>query len=215
MIHVAGPGEETGDHLVRAPTSRSDSSPAARPPRTLLSYLVVFGIVGLAVIFGLVWIVGHPYWVSAPGKAPIGTAFAADQPAGVTCSAGASFPSDGCQAGHFAYTIDIGSSTVNFGGVAFEVTTHSGSVYNATGGLGFTVLSRQGVVVAQFMTNGGGMAMNSSWIYGPGTSESTGVATTDTIVIDMGTANPHGLNLEFVAIGLGPYSGATQPLKLP
>jgi hypothetical protein len=36
-----------------------------------------------------------------------------------------------------------------------------------------------------------------------------------TIVIDMGTTNPTGTGLSFVAIGTGSYSGTSSPLALP
>jgi len=36
-----------------------------------------------------------------------------------------------------------------------------------------------------------------------------------TIVIDMGTGNPSGLGLTFVAIGTAGYSGTTSPVALP
>ncbi len=85
----------------------------------------------------------------------------------------------------------------------------------ATAGHGFSILNSNGTVVAQYAAVGGSMGMSSDWTLGSGVTDGTPLNTTDSIVIDMGTQNPTGLGLQFVAQGMQSYTGTTNALALP
>jgi hypothetical protein len=56
---------------------------------------------------------------------------------------------------------------------------------------------------------------STGWTYTAPTGSSSSLTNLYTIVIDMGTVNPTGTGLTFVAIGTGSYTGTTTPISLP
>jgi hypothetical protein len=90
-----------------------------------------------------------------------------------------------------------------------------GAIAVVPGGLGFTILNVNATVVAQYAASGGEMSMSSGWTYAMGSSSSTPLLVTDTIVIDIGATDPSGSQLQFVAVGTGYYDGTTSPVTLP
>jgi len=150
---------------------------------------------------------------------PIGSAFAVGNPVLGQCSAGDSFAVNGCNAGDYTYTLTIEISSVEFGNVLFTVRTASGSNYTVLPGSGgFSIVAITGEVAAQTNSTqmGNTLWMSTNWFtYGPGYVPSYPLTSIDTILIDMGKANPTGLGLTFVVFGSGNYSGSTPPLALP
>jgi archaeal type IV pilus assembly protein PilA len=184
--------------------------------------LVAITVVLAAVLYVLISGLTH-----GPGSTPIGSAFTAGLPAGSSaakCPTGDTYAANGCLAGDYTYTLTIESSTVNFGSVLFEVKTATGAVDVAASVGGFSVLSISSVVVAQMTTATTTLAMTSTFGTFSGVATACNGATCSstspltsiyTIVIDMGTGNPTGTGLSFIAIGTGSYSGTTSPVALP
>lgn len=169
---------------------------------------------------------------------PIGSAFAAGNP---TSSTGAQTTPVACPmesgtldlasnylaTGHYVFTLTVESSDILMSSGLFEVETSAGATDVATGGGGFYVVNIAGVAVAaSCVSSGGGIKMSSpfSTYYnsagstqcnGALCSSSTPLANIYTIVIDVGTANPTGTGLLFVALGTNGYAGTTSPLSLP
>jgi hypothetical protein len=151
-----------------------------------------------------------------PGSTPIGTAFDPGNPTVGPCSSTDSFSADGCQgADHFAYRIAILGSALAIGDVWFAVHTSTGGAAIVPDGLGFSILTENGALAAQYAVSAGEMSMSSGWGYASGVNASTALTTAYTIVIDMGTMDPSGQQLSFVALGIGTYSGTTSSLALP
>jgi flagellin-like protein len=165
------------------------------------------------------------------GSKPIGSAFSAGAPILSTCitSSAQTVPpvaatTGGCNPADYIYTLTVESSTISFGSALFEVKTSAGAIYTPAAGSahdGFAILNIAQQVVAIAVT-AGAMAMGSALSnFGP-TGEcnsaicasSTSLTTIYTIVIDMGTTNPGGTGLNFVAIGNAGYTGTTS-LGLP
>jgi hypothetical protein len=203
------------------PPYGSYSPGPAGPPRsspTVTVVVVVLLVVTAATILG-----GFEYGALAgrgfchcPGSTPIGTAFLTGEPTPGRCPVGGTFLSGGCQGpADFYYRVSIIESTITFGSAWFFVQSSSGSIDVATSGQGFTILTGSGAVAAQYAADAGSMGMTSDWTFGSGVADSTPVVTTDYIVIDMGTQNPTGLGLEFVAHAMEGYTGTTNPLPLP
>jgi hypothetical protein len=155
---------------------------------------------------------------TGPGSVPLGSAFAAGNPVGGTCSSNAT-PAVACaNSTDFAYTLTIEQSAVDLGSVLFEVTTPTGAIYSNVGPAEFSLVGFPGILVAEStLPAGSGLAMSGTWSeYGVDYSASSPMLNTFTIVIDMGQSAPTtGLGLTFVAIGIGGYSGTTAPLTLP
>jgi archaeal type IV pilus assembly protein PilA len=174
--------------------------------------LVAITVVLAAVLYVLISGLTH-----GPGNSPIGSAFSAGAPISSKCAAGGTFATTGCLAADYVYTLTIESSTVTFGSVLFEVKTSTGTITTITGPGGFSILPISGAPVAQFaVATGGAMAMTSTgWTYTAPTGSSSSLTNLYTIVIDMGTVNPTGTGLTFVAIGTGSYTGTTTPISLP
>jgi len=151
-----------------------------------------------------------------PGASAIGNGFKAGNPTLGQCPGGDTFAANGCDGPtHSYYQIRIVASSVTFGEVWLQVLGTNGAPYVAPGGLGFSVLSQGGVVLAQYGTTGGILAMTSGWMYAPGISNATALSTACSLAIDMGTGNPAEQGLGFVAFGTGSYSGTTATLALP
>jgi len=132
------------------------------------------------------------------------------------CPAGDNFTENGCAAGEYVYTLTIESSVIQLDEILFHVSTGSGGNYIATGTSGFSILNLLGVVLAQFSGPSGLMSMTPSWsTYSAGASPSTPLLTTDSLLIDMGTANPHNQGYLVYADGTGSYTGITSGLTLP
>jgi len=139
-----------------------------------------------------------------------GVEFALGDPVPGTCPSAGTFATTGCLAGDFVYTIAIAGSVVTFGNVLFHIETLGGTVYVATGGEpGFSILNSTGVIATQYTAPGGVMAMTSGWTYSAGTNASTLLTSLYTILLDMGTLDPHGQGYSFVALGTGSFSGTT------
>jgi flagellin-like protein len=165
------------------------------------------------------------------GSKPIGSAFSAGAPTVSTCAAGSAqtiplvaATTGGCNPVDYIYTLTVESSTINFGSAQFEVKTSTGAIYTPAAGSahdGFAILNIGSQVVAITVT-AGAMAMSAVFSnYGPSgecnsavCATSTPLTTIYTIVIDMGTSNPAGTGLSFVAVGASGYSGTTS-LALP
>jgi hypothetical protein len=131
------------------------------------------------------------------------------------CPAGTAFPVDGCSAGDFAYRLTVESADIPFGEIRCNVTTNTGSAYVATAGQsGFTIENATGAVVAQYSAYGGPMTMTSTWTYRLGSSATTVLTSLYTVLVDVGSANPHDHGYVFHAVGTGAWSGTTS-LSLP
>jgi hypothetical protein len=152
---------------------------------------------------------------SGPTEIPLGTAFAAGNPVRSVCPTGDTYALEGCTAGDYTYTLTVETSTLNLSSVLFEVTTSNGGVYSISTEGGFSIVNISGLVVAQSSPSTE-LAMLAPWsTYNPPASSGTPLTSLDTIEIDMGTANPAGDDLYFIAAGTGNYSGTTAPLALP
>jgi archaeal type IV pilus assembly protein PilA len=199
--------------------------------------LVAITVVLAAVLYVLISGLTH-----GPGSTPIGSAFSAGNPvssnsygssaAASTCPASAALTAASTTAseiksGDYTYTLTVESSTITFASALFEVKSATGSVLTATGGAGFYIMTVGGITAAcTSVGSGGALAMTATFasyngiatVCNGGTTScttSTSLTSIYTIVIDMGTANPTGTGLSFVAVGTGSYSGTTSPLSLP
>jgi hypothetical protein len=203
--------------------SQYSGTPLPRPqeaPKRDNTLLVV-----LVVVVGLVLVIAFGAWVDlrvsedwpgGPGMTPIGTAFDIGNATNGTCPAASTFLVDGCSGPtHFYFRLAIHASTVAFGDVWFIIHASSGAIENTPGALGFTILSANGTVAAQYAVSGGELAMSSGWTYTSATTASSPLTTAYSIVIDMGTTNPFAQELQFSALGTGGYSGTTGFLTLP
>jgi hypothetical protein len=154
-----------------------------------------------------------------PGLTPIGTAFSAGSPVPGNCSSSMVLAMACARAGDFDYTLSVYQSTLTLASVEFEVCTPTGTVFANLGQGEFSLVTISGVVVAYTPVPVlAGLAMATTWTnYGGAYSPSSVLsAASFTIVIDFGqTAPTTGLNLTFVAVGVGSYSGTTVPLLLP
>ncbi len=175
--------------------------------------LVAITVVLAAVLYVLISGLTH-----GPGNTPIGSAFTVGSATPSTCKTGSTYATNGCLGGDNIYTLSIASSTVTFGSVQFEVKDSAGAVVALTKGVGgFSVLTITGTVAAQSGAASATMAMTGTFATYPSTATpSTSLTSLYTIVIDMGTAPaPGGQGYTFVALGIGSYSGSTNPVSLP
>ncbi len=157
------------------------------------------------------------------GSKPIGSAFSAGNPISGKCPTGNTYAlvtmtvtTYGCLAADYTYTLTVETTGANFGSVLFEVKTATGAIDTTAGANGFTVLTVGSLVAAQsaasttlamtavFSTFNTNAVCNSNTC-----STSTPWSSIYTIMIDMGTVNPVGTGLSFVAVGTGGYSGTT------
>jgi len=192
-------------------------APQGASPVVTIVVVVVVALSAAAILggYGYGVLLGRGF-CHCPGSIPIGSAFVPGDPTVGQCLPLGTFVVTGCQGPNdFFYRVSIIDSTINFGAAWFFVETAAGAVEAIPSGLGFTVLTEKGMVAAQYAVAGGSMGMSSDWTYASGVSDSTPVNTTDYIVIDMGTQNPRGLGLEFLAQGMGSYTGTTNSLGLP
>jgi len=199
-----------------------------RPGRGVSPIIATILLVAITVVLAAVLYVLIAGLTGGPTSTPIGGAFTASHPGSGFCAAGnaqtlgAAPITGGCVAGDFIYTLAIESSRIAFGNVLFKVMTTAGSPFTGGGATAsFAVLDLATHVVAISVT-GPTIAMSSKWLgYGPTSTAPTYTDTTPLtnqylIVIDAGSATPlTGKGLEFVAIGVGSFSGATAPLQLP
>ncbi len=133
-----------------------------------------------------------------------------------TCPSTDTFSENGCAAGEFAYHVTIETSVVLLGDIRFEVQSSASVNYVATGTSGFAILNSSGIVLAEFQAPNGLMSMTESWsTYSGGVNPSTPLTTIDTLLIDMGTANPHDQGYWVYADGTGSYAGTTSAEELP
>jgi hypothetical protein len=133
-----------------------------------------------------------------------------------TCPASGTFAVEGCSPGEFTYSLLIESSDVQFGDVRFHAETSAGGNYSATGASGFSILNLSGTVLAQYTAAGGLMSMSVDWgNYLAGVTPSAILLTTDSLLIDMGSANPHGQGYLVFANLTAPYTGYTATQELP
>jgi archaeal type IV pilus assembly protein PilA len=187
--------------------------------------LVAITVVLAAVLYVLISGLTH-----GPGSTPIGSAFTAGNPISSTTTGGAAAACSTIGAAstiatfvptaHYLYTLTVETSTISMSSALFEVKTSTGAVDTAA--LGFYIVNVGGTVVT--CANGLTGAMTSTMgFFSSGATACNGAACTTsspltsiyTIVIDMGTTNPTGTGLSFVAIGTGSYSGTSAPLSLP
>ena len=171
---------------------------------------------------GRVNVTGQPFYgtiVFRYNETPLGTAFAVGNPSSGNCPSGYTYAANGCQAGDFVYRITVEVSAVDFGNVLFSVKTDTGSNFTLpTGPGGFSVLNLTGAVAAQVnpIPADHPMTMTAGWtVYGDSLNSTSRIVYLDTILLDMGTLSTSGEGLTFVATGVGPYSGTTEPLALP
>ena len=203
----------TMPNLPRPPKSQS---PVRRSVWISISAVVVI----LVIVVGL-FVVGVIHFSQTQGTpgpcngcgAP---PFAIGAPLAGTCPTGDNFTDNGCSAGEYVYTLTIESSVILLDEILFHTSTDSGGSYIATGTSGFSILSLQGVALAQFSGPSGLMSMTSGWsTYSAGSSPSTPLLTTDSLLIDMGTVSPHDQGYLVYANGTGLFAGTTSPLELP
>ncbi len=166
---------------------------------------------------GAILEVQYNHAVGCPGtsRTPIGSAFGTENPVGTTCPSGDTYAENGCRAGDYVYTLTVAQSTVNLSSVLFEVDRASGQPDVLASDGGFSVLNVSGMVVAQSSPSLT-LEMLVAWTtYHPPAGPGTALTPVDTIEIDMGTSDPAGDGLQFVATGIGDYGGTTSPLPLP
>ena len=211
--------QTTGSSLTQGPTDTISFS--AKDGRYNFT---VAQVLGFNPTPGTGWVTvnGHDVPVNisfGPSEIPIGTAFSAGNPVLAQCPAGYSFADEGCNAGDYTYSLAIEYSTVLFGSVLFTVKTAAGGNYSVLPSSGgFSVLSPSGHVTAQTNSTemGNELWMNTNWqTYASGVSPSSPLNSLDSILIDVGTADPAGLGLAFVVYGDGGYAGSTSPISLP
>jgi hypothetical protein len=129
------------------------------------------------------------------------------------CPAGDTFAVNGCLAGDYTYTLPIEISYLAYNGIGLGVDRGgpgSGN-YTLTGAGGFSILQENGTVAAQeALANGQPMYMNQPWtIFGPGVTTADLPASGETILLDMGPANPTGLGLTLELSPSGTFFGPT------
>jgi hypothetical protein len=200
-----------------------DAAPEAVPKS-----LKIVGAGGMAAILllGLVLVgvipLPHTEFESCAGCPPCPTCspppIGLGTPLASTCTSNETFAATGCSPGEYVYRIAIEYSSLTFGGVRFNIETAAGTVYVATTGeAGFSMLYLGGQVAAQYSARGGVMSMTSDWkyTYPTVTNDSTPLnGDLFTILIDMGTMNPHGQGYVFVPVPPGAYTG-TANVTLP
>lgn len=177
---------------------------------------------GLAVAVAFLWgvIPGLPHGTPNPSagiETPITGAgtFEVGNPSQGRCSSVDSYAGQGCRAGDYAFTMTIESSVVELDNVLFKVTDSAGTVVTAATLGGFTILNATDAVQAQSSARTT-LSMDSSWAtYAPGISGSTPLTNLDSILVDIGSGNPAGSALEFVASRIDGYTGNTSVLTLP
>ncbi len=163
------------------------------------------------------------------GSKPIGGAFSAGNPVSGKCPTGNSYAlvtmtttTYGCLAADYIYTLTVETTGAAFGNTLFEVKTATGAIDTTAGANGFTVLTIGSLVAAQSPASTT-LAMTATFgtfntvattCNGNLCSGSTPWSSIYTIMIDMGTVNPVGTGLSFVAIGTAGYSGTTS-ISLP
>jgi hypothetical protein len=199
------------------------SSPpqASRNPdvftRRRIALIASAAVIALVLVF--VWLIPlltHSSPANGCDTLDCGPYFAVGNVHGASCPSEGSFASTGCALGQRAYNITIEGSTIKFGQILFHVETPNGTTYDALGGdTGFSVLNASGTIVAQFLAPGGSLAMTSGWTYTKGTSGSTFLGNTYSILVDLGTTYTVGEGLSFIAIGTGAFGGSTSGLTLP
>ena len=176
--------------------------------------LVAITVVLAAVLYVLISGLTH-----GPGSTPIGSAFSTGTPVASTCTAGFTLAANGCIGGHFIYTMAVGTSTVTFGSVLFQVKTPAGAVFANVGVASFAVMPIAGAPSATYMVAAAaGLSMTSGgWtVYAAGVSSSTPLTSLYTIIIDTGAASSiSGLGYTFNALGTGSYGDSTSPVTLP
>jgi len=149
-----------------------------------------------------------------------GPAFFVGDPVGPELCNLSNPPPIGCfSPNDYIYTLSVETSTTEFGQVLFNVTDLNGTTINVYPTGGFTIVNASGQEVAVFTVEAGGqlrVSEESSWTY---FTASTGVSAhsflddEDTIVIDMGSANPGGRGYWFVPTLTVP--GGVASLALP
>ena len=116
------------------------------------------------------------------------------------------------------YTIPVGTSSVTFGSVLFEVKTAQGATYVNGAAASFAIEQINGTAAAySTVAAGAGLAMSASWgTYQAGITSSTGLTSLYSIVVDMGTtSSTTGQGYTIIALGTGSYGDATSPTSLP
>ncbi len=162
------------------------------------------------------------------GSKPIGSAFSAGSAVlfKEPVAAANTYAAAGClgtavATDDYCYSLTVETTGATFGNVLFEVKTSSGAIDLAASAGGFSVMTISGTVAAQMTPASTTLAMTSTFGYYGGAicnsatcGPSTPWSSIYTIVIDMGSGNPAGTGLSFVAIGTAGYSGTTA-LALP
>jgi hypothetical protein len=193
--------------------------------------LILLGWIGLAAVLTVVvgLVVAPALYPTPPVSYPCNAGncgdsdamFGIGNAAGPFGCTGVSAPKVGCVSeGGFAFNVTIESSTVTFDSVLFKVMEPGDRVYVAPGGAGVNILTRSGHSAASFnLTGGGPIAMEGAgnWTYSNASlpdSGSTPLTTSYSIVVDVGTANPAGLDLTLVAESAGSENWGSQSLAL-
>jgi hypothetical protein len=225
---MSGPPSNSTDDHRRAGAVRevptSDYPP--RPPRArrrtpraawigLGSVVVIVGLLAILVATGVLPLFRtqqspQPCPPCTPPPLAIGPALPG------TCAGASTFAVNGCAGGEFTYSLVIESSVIQLEDILFHVEISAGGNYFATGTSGFSILDVAGSVLAQYGATGGLMAMSVGWEnYAAGITPTTILLTTDTLLIDMGTANPHSQGYLVFANLTAPYTGYTETEELP
>ncbi len=176
---------------------------------------VVIVVATIATLFLALFLTAQPSGGVCNGCGIGEPPFSVGNPIAGNCPSGGTFATRGCVSGDFTYNLTIETSSIRFGEVLFHIDTADSNVYVATGPYsGFSILTLSGSLAAHYQTVGGVMNMTSGWIYVGGFSALTPLSSVYTIVVDVGTVNPHGQGLAFAAVGTGSYSW-TAILTLP
>ncbi|HTW40484.1 MAG TPA: type IV pilin [Thermoplasmata archaeon] len=149
-----------------------------------------------------------------PYSTLIGSVFTMGTPvaASAKCTAAAT-PVAACQAANdYYYKITItGSPPLTFGNVLFEVLTSTRTVYDGTthGAFAVALSTTLTTVAASYVTASPyAMQMPTSGFstFGGALTTSSPLTTSYIIEVDVGTVNPAGTGLNFLVLGVGPYT---------
>ena len=177
-------------------------------------------LVAITVVLDAVLYVLISGLTKGPGSTPIGTAFAAGNPVAGTCLAAQVTNHQCAVAGNEIFTVTIEQSTVTMSSILLEVKNPGGSAFANTLAGGFAIMPITGAIPNAYysVAAGAGLAMTSQFTYTGTFSGSSPITTTMTITVDTGIAAANwtpGAGNYLVGLGVGSYSGTSQPTTLP
>lgn len=122
---------------------------------------------------------------------------------------GGTIASQGCTSGDYCYELPVGNATAEVTPADFELYVSNASGRTSSVPVGYAVLNPEGQVVVYSLG-----AEESTWTPGVGNA-STPISPGSSIWVDMGTADPSGLNYELNVQGEGPYANSGAGFSLP